>query len=433
VPRCALLALLVLLSARPARAESALLASARGVAHDLGSVPRSALVVAAPLASDVAAPRGDALAVRIASLVASAVGSDAVASERPATLAIARARASAAKAGALVFLDVRVDTGELRVTADVYPVTTNAWDRLRTPPLPPSAHAYVHAPVAAEVRSYLSPLHLERARVTKFAQDAGVVLAMACGDVDGRGGNDLVLVTEREVLWGYLSERRFVVARRAPASAIGHRAPVPLREPFATAVIAGGEGTVAVAWGDRLGARMGPDLAPREVLAGFPVASEHGLACALSDAAHGGFTDARVRCSDGRSLMEPPSTSAARATLDAWASVDLGVGAPVLAARDVSGPLRLSREGLPDVLIVNDVGAQVVVGDLDQDGVPEVVTTLARGEDALVVSSWTKEGLAPRQRWAAPAGVDAVAVCPAEVDDAPSVVAAVGGEIWVVR
>jgi hypothetical protein len=81
-----------------------------------------------------------------------------------------------------------------------------------------------------------------------------------------------------------------------------------------------------------------------------------------------------------------------------------------------------------------DTGAEVALADLDQDGIPEVVTTNAHGEDALVISGWRAGAVATRLRWAAPAGVDAMAVCPAESSDTPSmVVAAVGRELWLVH
>ena len=130
------------------------MASARAVARDLGPAPRAVLVVASALTSDVEAPRGDERAPRMASLVAAALGGDARAEARPMSLGAARARTrdGAARVAAVLYLDVRVAMGELRLTADLYPVVVNAWERLRASPPPPVAHAYVHVPVTAEVR-----------------------------------------------------------------------------------------------------------------------------------------------------------------------------------------------------------------------------------------------------------------------------------------
>lgn len=423
-----------------ATADSPLLAAARAVAHDLGAPPPGSLVVASPLTSDVVAPRGDELTSRVASLVASALGGDARAAERPMALGAARTRAHAGpgRATALVYLDVRVDGGELRVTADVYPVVGNTWDRLRASAPPPLAHAYVHAPVAAEVRSYLQPLQLDRARVSTFTHDLGPVLAVACGALEGGGGNRVALVSAREVAWGYLEAGRFVVVRRAPSTRLGRRAPVPLREPLATAQIAPGEGegTLYVGWGDRVGASLGPDLVARAPLAGLPVQVEPSPGCVLPDAARGGFEGGLVRCDDGAPLPGRPAPASTPALVDAWASLDLadaeGREARFVATRDPSGVVRLSR-GAGEGVTLSDAGAQLALGDLDQDGLPELVTTLARGDDALVISTWKPGGLEPRLRLPAPRGVDAVAVCPPEADDAPSVVAVVGPELWLVR
>jgi hypothetical protein len=431
-----------------AHAASPLDATAHAIAHDLGAAPHDLLVVGSPVTSDVAAPRGDELSARIAALVAGAVGSGARSEAHPMSLPGARARAGAARPGGLLYLEVRVEGGELRVNADVYPIVTNGWDRARTPPPPPSAHAFVHAAVTAEVRAYLAPLHLERAQVTRFKHDFGPLLAVACADLEGAGGNDLVLVSEHEVGWGQLRGDAFVPAKRVPADALGRRAPVPWREPLAMAraVDADGPGALFVAWSDRVGTATGKGLERGTPLAGLPVALGEGVACVIPDAARGGFEDALVRCDDGG--PSPGGALSASPTLfDAWVAFDLvgadGHVARVVGAREPSATLHLWRagagargNGTTDSLSVNDVGAQIALADLDQDGIVEVVTTTSRPrgeEDALVVSSWTEDGLAQRLRWSAPAGVDAVAVCPPEANDAPSLVAAVGSEIWLVR
>jgi hypothetical protein len=421
-----------------ARAESPLAASLGTLAHDLGAAPRRALVVASPLGSDIPAPRGDELSSKVAALVAGALGGEAAAEPRPMDLAAARARSrtSAGKVGAIVYLDVRVTGGELRVTADVYPVAPNGWDRVRLAPSPPTSHAYVHAPVTAEVRAYLAPVRLDRATLKKFTHGEGRVLALACGDLDGQSGNDLVVVSDRDVSWGYLEGGRFVTVRRAAAATLGPRAAVPWREPFASAyaVSSDGAGTLFVGWSDRADVTTGPDLAPRSRLAGLPLMAAATVVCSRPSAAHGAFESPFVGCDDGKPLA---SEATVPALLDAFAEVDLvgadGHAARFLAAREPSETLHVTRVGGPEALTVHDVGAQLALADLDQDGVPEVITTTAHGEDALIISSLREGALVPRLRFAAPAGVDAVAICPAEADDAPSVVAAVGAEIWLVH
>lgn len=438
----------VMAASQAARADSSLVASASAIAHQLGAPAKSVLVVASRLTTDVTAPRGDDLAVRIGSLVAAALGNDAIAETHAMPLADARRRlrSAAVSGGRLVYVDVRIGNGELRVTADAYPASDNAWDRARGVVAPPLGHAYVHVPVSAEVRAYLEPLHLERAEAHKFTHGMGPLLALACGDFDGVGGNDLVLVSEKEVAWGYLQAGRFVAVRRVAASAVGKRAPVSFREPIAAAELVPTDtaGALYVAWGDRVGAKLGPDLVATARLVGLPVSAGADLACLVPNAAHGGFDDARVSCDDGKVLAGVAPPSLGQLVTDEWRALDLvdadGHESHVTASRDVAATLHLTRAPLrtsaPEVLTVADVGAGIALSDLDQDGVPDIVTTLPSGEDALVISSWrggSAGKLEPRLRIGAPAGVDAVAVCPAEANAAPSVVAAVGGEIWLVR
>jgi hypothetical protein len=75
------------------------------------------------------------------------------------------------------------------------------------------------------------------------------------------------------------------------------------------------------------------------------------------------------------------------------------------------------------------------VGDLDEDGVPEIVTGAEAPDDALDVWSVAADGaeLRPRLHLPAPGGVRALAVCPPEEGSEPVLVAVVGNELWLVR
>jgi hypothetical protein len=82
----------------------------------------------------------------------------------------------------------------------------------------------------------------------------------------------------------------------------------------------------------------------------------------------------------------------------------------------------------------------VAVADLDQDGAPEVISTLdvlpqspSGQSDALVISTWQPDGsLRERTRIPVPSGIRAVAACPPEGGQA-AVVLATQGELWIVR
>ncbi len=234
-----LAALLSMLSPRPARAGGALEAVTQGAAQPLAATPGASVVVAAPLETDDPAPRGDALALRVAALVAGRIGAGARA--QPQTAQLATARAIAGRASALVYVQTEIARGDLRVTLDVYPSMANAWDRIRNPLPSPASHGFASAKLDTEVRSFLAPLLLEQATVDRAHHDEGEVLAAACGDIDGDGGNELVLVSAARVAIGKIRGGRFEPERSAAWDAIGPTVPVRMREPIAEAAIAAGE------------------------------------------------------------------------------------------------------------------------------------------------------------------------------------------------
>ena len=149
----------------------------------------------------------------------------------------------------------------------------------------------------------------------------------------------------------------------------------------------------------------------------------------------------------------------------------LGNARTVVAVREPSGRLRLKAG---DALGVAEgtFGAQLAVGDLDQDGAPEIATSAdlpaagaqtARLDDAIDIATWSpgppgaaaspgsrlrgfrrpwvgrhahvcpRPDLRSRFHLAAPGGVRALAMCPPGVHGEPSLVAVVGGEVWTVR
>jgi hypothetical protein len=120
----------------------------------------------------------------------------------------------------------------------------------------------------------------------------------------------------------------------------------------------------------------------------------------------------------------------------------------VVALREPSGRLRLRIDDVSVRGIEGVFGAQLAAGDLDQDGSPEIVTTNDGEADAVNVLTWTsaKSGpssasgpngaagqLVPRLHLPAPAGVRALAMCPAEQGGEPALLAVVGDEVWLVR
>jgi hypothetical protein len=439
----------VMLAATTAHAASALATITPELAKALGAVPAGAVVVAAPLTSDQPAVKGDELATRLAAQLAGKLGSAVRGHAQPAPLGVARALAG--RSGALVFLQVEIAKGEIRATADVYPVVSNGWDRIRNPAPPPKAHGFASAPIDAEVRAFLPAVTLEQASVHKAKLEEADLLALGCGDTDADGGMELVVVSRARVQVGKLRAGKFVPLRSSPWSSIASRAPVPLREPLASAIVVGSgerKGHVLVGTTDRGGVEVDELLATRAPLGGIPVTAAAGGGCAAVATEASSFMGPVFPCFSSRDVS--PLFLPLLTRYDAFAAFDLvardGSWRTVVAAREPSGKLYVRREGrctsavgrsctpAPEVHhVFEGVGAQIAVGDLDQDGVVEVVASADSGEDAINVWSW--DGTTPRQRLKipAPAGVRSIVVCPPETRGVPAIVASVGSEVWVVR
>jgi len=421
-----------LLIAPVADAAGAVDAVALEAAQGLGQTPAAVVVVAAPLVTDQPAPRGDEMALKIAALVAGRLGAGARA--HPQTQALAAARALAGRASALVFVQVEVAKGDLRTTLDVYPSMANAWDRIRNPLPAPTSHAFASEKIDAEVRTFLAPLVLEQASVHKARHDEGDVLAAACGDVDGDGGDEIVLVSRARIAMGRVRGGKFVAERTAAWSALTPRAAVPTREPLASAVVA--PGAVHLGTTDRAGLSLTPDLAGHTLVAGIPAWSAEGLVCLQPSAAAGAFDGAPVSCTQARDAKPKMAVPAPR--FDAFASSSIvdasGAARSVVVVREPSGKLRV-KLGDAAVSPDGDFGAQLAVLDLDQDGVPDVATSASGPDDAVNVFSLASPTgeLRGRLHLAAPAGVRAYAACPPEEGGEPVLLAVVGSELWLVR
>ncbi len=429
----------------PAHA-SALLHVAHEIAQGLGPIPPGAIVVASPITSDIPAPKADELAVRIAAQVAGRIG---VAKAHPQPAALAVARGVSGRAASLVYLQLEIAKGELRVTADLYPVVSNGWERLRNPVPGPRAHAFANAPLDAEIRGFLVPVLLEQSSLHKIKHDEGEVLAVGCGDIDGDGGNELVLVTRARVTIAKIRAGKLVVQRAAAWSTIASRAPVPMREPLASVVVSprGHRGEILLGTTDRGGVVLDGSLVARRQLTGLPVIGTEGEGCASPSPEVGAYDGPVVPCevaAPQANAAEPlPIFLPPTQRYDAIASLDAvardGSVAQIVAAREPGGKLRIRRQDLgvarPIEGSLDGAGAQLALADLDLDGTPEVITTSdgAGPDDLVLVSSFAKGVLTPRLRFPAKDGVRAIGVCPPEEKGVPAVVAVVGNEVWLVR
>ncbi|XYH96222.1 hypothetical protein ACMHYB_51935 [Sorangium sp. So ce1128] len=416
------------------------------LARSLDPVAGRVLVAAAPLLSDAPAPRGAQLAAALAAQLAGKLGAAARAQKDPTPLPLARE--AARDDGALVHLAVEIAAGRLRVTADVYPVPRTVWARIRDPEPGPIAHAYAEVPIDAEIRSFLAPIPLVAARVDRAKNFEGDVVALACGDLDVDGSLEILSVSRRRVTTLRLRGGRVVPlsSRSWPDVVAVH--PSPLREPlaFATLVERERDGEPLPPYADvgltdrACSVRFDGKLQALAELPGLAVPDAGGSACTTTWGPL--LTGPLGPCA---SADPPPATSALAGRYDALASARLlsarGEPFTVWATRE-RGAVEL-RDSAGRRRPVGNAGAQLAIGDLDQDGQPELLASLDvldPLEDAVVVWSWRRREGAPDRaaleeilRLPAPAGVRALAVCPPDGAGRAPFAVATADEIWVVR
>ncbi|MDI1482104.1 hypothetical protein [Polyangium sp. y55x31] len=428
---------------RPSRASVARVAES--LAADLAPAPFRALVVAAPLVSDTPAPRGVELTARMASLLAGRLGAGS--SAHPTPLSLADARVAARGERSFVHLVVEIHGGKIRVTADVFPVPRTVWARIRDPEPGPLAHAFAEAPLDAEIRSFLERVPLAKANVTRGQNFESDVVALACGDLDGDGALEILSTSRRRVTTLRLRDGKVLPLRSRSWSDLSPLHPSPLREPIGLAgLVERKDEAGGVAWFADVGVtdrakalRLDAELAVVAPLAGLPVSSSEASGCAR--VASGWLTGPLVPCLPGETTITP----AAIGSFDVLAAASLvtprGQRFTVLAARNDRGVVEV-RDDAGHVETITGAGAQLAVGDLDQDGDPEILSGLDVAnalDDAVVVRTWARaaagEAGRPREilRLPAAAGVRALAVCPPDGPGRAPFVVATADEIWVVR
>jgi hypothetical protein len=420
----------VTLASRPALGDGALDTLAKGV-ESLGPFVGPGVVVAAPVASDEPGS-ADELGVHLAALIARRLGAHLTA-HRP-SLALASARAAARDAKTMIFVRSSIVLGDVRMTAEVYSAAANVWDRVRSPSSGPTRQTTATAKIDAQVRAFLTPLALERASVQRFRLDDEDVLAEACGDTDGDGRDELLLVLRRGVVLGHLQEGAFARQRTVLWSDLAARTAVPLREPLGSGVVR--EGTMFVGSTDYGGVALSPDLSRKERLTGIPVWDGRGLSCLVAQPSAGAFDGAPIDCAPSR---DPKPTAAVPAPrFDAFAAIDVvdstGNTRTLVAVREPSGRVKV-KLGDEASGLQGPFGAQIAVGDLDQDGSPEIVTTAGDHGDAIDLQTIATGRAVPQNRLHLPTAepVRALAVCPPGEHGAPALAAVVGREVWLVR
>jgi len=423
------------------RFEPAVVSVARDLAAALADHDGSALVAIASLESDIKTTRPDDLAVLVGSQLAGRRSWGLPKEVEPLAQAIVRARGQKA----VVYLHVRIQRGRLQATADVHPVPATVWARVKNPTPGPIAHAFADAPIDAEVRSFLEPVPLvaaiDFARGKNFEPD---VLAVACDDFDRDGAPEIVSVSPDQVTLLRLRGGKVSPEVTRLWSELSPRDGSPWREPMASAFSAPPQGhgavealDVVVSSTDRAKAvRLDHKLAMKREFASFALAEGGAFSCARMVAST--LTGPLERCADG----EPaPRRASVTGRFDTIASANLveanGKAFEVWAGRE-SGIVEL-RDGDGHFAKIPAAGAQLAVADLDQDGLPEILTSLdvePGKPDAVVVFTWdrTKKD-PPKERLRIPiaSGVHALGVCPASGAGRVPFVIASTDEIVVAR
>jgi len=421
-----------------AAARSALDIGAATIAAGLGRVPDGTRVVSSALKSDAPAPRAADLTAKLAELVAGRLGAGVTFEPAPFTLDEARTKAAALPG--FVWLQPKIAAGRLHLSADAYPVPRTVWARARALRPGPIAHAFAQARIDAEVRSYLQPIPFVDPKVAKFEGADPDILALACGDLDGDGGSDLVTMTRQRILQVRLADGKVSRVREAQWSELAAVAPVPLRQPlgFATIVEASSStepsGYLDVALSDRAGSvRLDPDFSVVRKMKGYAVPSGRSTACTwIVDLL---LRDKLTPCADHD---PPPDLPQLEHRSDA-------IAADVLVARDGSHqPLFALRRntglvvrGPKGDMVIGRVGAQLAIGDVDQDGAADLVSTLdvlSRKHDVVELRSLFPSGTVKRRfKLPVPTGVDAVAICPPDGPGRAPIVLASQSQLWVLR
>lgn len=430
--------------ARPSQVvyEPAVQSVARALIQGLPKLEGGVLVSVAGLQAQPSVERGSLLALRVASLAAGFGGFQAPEETTSLKTAIARAKGKAW----VLSLTVALEGGRLQVTADVHPVPRTRWARIRNP-LPGSvAHAFADAPIDAEIRSFLPPIPLVSSltieRAKSFEREP---LALLCEDLDRDGAPEIVVAGREQVSLVRLHERRVSPIASRAWKELSLKDETPWREPmaltFATPPTARGALPAArefvVASTDRAkSVRLNAALESVTSYSGFALPDANRFSCAIFDSDT--LTGPLSECGE---TTGAPARASVSGRFDAYAGaalVDGGGSAYAIWAGREDGRLEV-RDGAGKLGLAASVGAQLAVGDLNQDGIPEILASLdvPRGSpDAVVVYSWedrSKQSLKEMLRVPVAAGVRAIAVCPPIDRGRVPFVIASGDELMVAR
>lgn len=389
---------------------------------NLPALTQPTLVVVRAITSPLRMEHADDLANRFARAVAGELGPNARAQ---AFVTGSKAPFPPARGDALV-IDAELTRERFSANAELFTGSIKFWERFRPGTRGPTARAHAARPLDAELAAHLPPVPLVLTRIDKARIDEPSV-ALACGDVEGDGGLEIVSVGRRRIQLGRVARGRFEVVRSKAWSELADVAPRPLKEPIASAYVDANH-RIQVGISDRSEAfALDRELAP---FARFRSALPWPNAGCVAFVP-GGAGEARGRCD---ALPRNPG-----GPLDALAGARLarrdGTTFDVFASRRPSADVLLEIGGAR--LEAGPAGAQLALADLDSDGSAELVSsldTLEPSSDAVVVRTILADGkLREAFRVPVPNGVRALAACPAWGTGLAPILVATGDEVWVMR
>lgn len=398
--------------------------------------------------------RLDELALRLATLVARELGPEAHAVTPP-TFWRDGPRpgktqpSESSSPGRVIVVRARFEHNRFSARADDVASVPRFWERWR-PVAPGSrAHAESSRPLDAELRSFVAPAPLVVSGIEKSPALEEESVAVACGDADGDGANEIISIGRQRVQLWRLVQGRFVALKTLLWSRLSDIAPSPLREPIGSAVVRA-PGALEIGSTDRAEAlRFDAGL---NVVARFPDRLPWpGAGCASIDAF--ALRYAPVPC-DGAAPNR--ATSPEHPGIDAVAGLRVvrsehAIESLLARRRQADGLIELlvRREpsqaertntaelgGTPTVLD-EPAGAQLALGDLNGDGRAELVTTADTRDPTLdfvrVRSLGEDAALSEAFRVPVPSGVHALAVCPLDAAGLTPIVVATGEGLWVIH
>ncbi len=381
-------------------------------------LPPGAQVAIGKMATDQPIANTAGLTTRIAEHLISRIKSGSLARDVHDGAAARLARRST------VLLWPQLLSGTVSVTAQVFVPDPNVWVRAKERENPLVAQTIAFSQADVELRQFLPPIALERMKSSVFGyekfDDNDAPLAIACGEMGGRG--TLVVVSRNEVRTGHLSQGQVQWEQKVKWVDIARRVPVPLREPIVTALFHTdvSHGTLWVGSSDRGGAIFNGKT--WKAVDGLPMLvdpASDSMWCASTKPMDNALSGVLTNCRGIEAPMVFPAHEAQLAQ-----SFDRVLLRPLggeLTIRDATGA-SIELEGA-------EAGA---LSDLNQDGLPEVI--LSTNEPASIrVAVVTGQSVQQKLQLEVPHPVVSIAVCPAELDARPSVLALTAQEVIRVR